>query len=435
MHLGAFLQGVGHHIGAWRHPDVDPAQATQLEPLKHLARVAERGKFDAIFFADTLGFPEGPAPLLAKGALPYYFEPLTLLAALAGVTERIGLVATTSTTYLAPFHLARKFASLDHISGGRAGWNLVTSGTDWEAKSFGLSKQLPHKERYLRAREYVDVVKGLWDSFGDDPYVFDQQGGQFFDPAKLHVLDHHGEYFQVKGALQTQRPVQGYPVIIQAGSSGDGQELAAATAEVVFTAQQNLPDAQTFYRGLKALVAQQGRDPAAVKILPGVMPVIGRTDAEAKEKFDQLQSLIDPVIGIGLLSALIGLDLSAYPLDGPLPEVTIGEGWQSRAQLFVDMARKENLSIRQVYERVAGARGHRVIWGSPQSIVDQLESWFHNEAADGFNILAPTFPQGLEDFVDLVIPELQRRDLFRTEYTGRTLRDHLGLARPRSQYA
>ena len=435
MHLGAFLQGVGHHIGAWRHPDVDPAQATQLEPLKHLARVAERGKFDAIFFADTLGFPEGPAQVLAKGALPYYFEPLTLLAALAGVTERIGLVATTSTTYLAPFHLARKFASLDHISGGRAGWNLVTSGTDWEAKSFGLPQQLPHKERYLRAREYVDVVKGLWDSFGDDPYVFDKQSGQFFDPAKLHVLDHRGEYLQLKGALQSQRPVQGYPVIVQAGSSGDGQDLAAATAEVVFTAQQNLPDAQKFYRGLKALVAQHGRDPAGVKILPGVLPVIGRTDAEAKEKFDQLQSLIDPVIGIGLLSALIGIDLSAYPLDGPLPEIQIGEGWQSRAQLFVDMARKENLSIRQVYERVAGARGHRVIWGSPQSIADQLESWFHNEAADGFNILAPTFPHGLEAFVDLVIPELQRRGLFRTDYTGRTLRDHLGLARPGSQYA
>lgn len=435
MHLGAFLQGVGHHIGAWRHPDVDPAQATQLEPLKHLARVAERGKFDAIFFADTLGFPEGPAQVLSKGALPYYFEPLTLLAALAGVTERIGLVATTSTTYLAPFHLARKFASLDHISGGRAGWNLVTSGTDWEAKSFGLPQQLPHKERYMRAREYVEVVKGLWDSFGDEPYVFDKQSGQFFNPAKLHVLDHQGEYFQLKGALQSQRPVQGYPVIVQAGSSGDGQDLAAATAEVVFTAQQNLPDAQKFYRGLKALVAEHGRDPGAVKILPGVLPVIGRTDAEAREKFEQLQSLIDPVIGIGLLSALIGIDLSTYPLDGPLPEITIGEGWQSRAQLFVDMARKENLSIRQVYERVAGARGHRVIWGSPQSIVDQLESWFHHEAADGFNILAPTFPHGLVDFVDLVIPELQRRQLFRTEYTGRTLRDHLGLARPRSQYA
>lgn len=435
LHLGAFLQGVGHHIAAWRHPDVNPADATRLEPLKHLARLAERGKFDAIFFADTVGFPEGPAQVLAKGALPYYFEPLTLLAALAGVTERIGLVATVSTTYLAPFHLARKFASLDHISGGRAGWNLVTSGTDWEAKSFGLAEQVPHTERYLRAREYVDVVKGLWDSFGDDPYLFDKASGDFFDPAKLHVLDHQGKYFKVRGALQSARPVQGYPVLVQAGSSEDGQDLAAATAELVFTAQQTLEEAQAFYRGLKGRLARHGRSPESLAILPGVLPVVGRTESEAKEKFEQLQSLIDPAIGLGLLSAMIGnIDLSAYPLDGPLPEITVGEGWQSRIKLFVDMARRDKLSIRQVYERVAGARGHRVIWGTAQTIADQLESWFNAEAADGFNILAPTFPQGLEDFVDLVIPELQRRGLFRTEYTGKTFRDHLGLPRPRSPY-
>lgn len=437
LHLGAFLQAVGHHIGAWRHPDVNPADATRLEPLKHLARVAERGKFDAIFFADGLGIPQGPAPLLAKAATPYYFEPLTLLSALAGATDRIGLVATVSTTYLAPFHLARKFASLDHISGGRSGWNLVTSGTDWEARSFGLPHQVPHKERYDRAREYVDVVKGLWDSLGDEPYLFNQDTGDFFNPAKLHVLDHQGKYFQVRGALQSERPVQGYPVLVQAGSSDDGQELAAATAEVVFTAQQTLEGAQAFYRGLKARVAAHGRRPEDVKILPGVLAVVGRTDSEAKEKFDQLQSLIDPVVGLGLLSAAIGnhIDLTAYPIDGPFPEISAGEGWQSRTQLVVDMARRENLTIRQVYERVAGARGHRVLWGSPATIADQLESWFHNEAADGFNILAPTFPHGLEDFVSLVIPELQRRGLFRTEYTGRTLREHLGLARPQSQYA
>lgn len=436
MHLGAFLQGVGHHIAAWRHPDVDPAGATRLDALKDLARLAERGKFDAIFFADTVGFPEGPAELLAKGALPYYFEPLTLLSALAGVTERIGLVATVSTTYLAPFHLARKFASLDHISGGRAGWNLVTSGTDWEARSFGLEQQIPHKERYLRAREYVDVVKGLWDSFGDDPYLFAKAAGQFFDPAKLHVLDHQGKYFSVKGALQSERPVQGYPVLVQAGSSEDGQDLAAATAEIVFTAQQTLADARAFYSGLKGRLAAHGRTPDSLRILPGVLPIIGRSESEAREKHELLQSLIDPAIGLGLLSAIIGnIDLSQYPLDEPFPEITIGEGWQSRPQLFVDMARRENLTLRQVYQRVAGARGHRVIWGTPTQIADELESWFTAEAADGFNILAPTFPHGLADFVDLVIPELQRRGLFRTEYSGRTLRENLGLPRPVSQYA
>ena len=430
MRLGAFLQGVGHHIAAWRHPDVDPAEATRLEPLKHLARVAERGKFDAIFFADTVGFPEGPPALLARAALPYYFEPLTLLAALSGATEHIGLVATTSVTCLHPFHLARKFASLDHISGGRAGWNLVTSGTDWEAKSFGLSAQVPHTERYQRAREYVDVVKGLWDSLGDDPYLFDQASGNFFDPAKLRVLEHEGKYFKLRGALQSQRPVQGYPVLIQAGSSEDGQELAAATAELVFTAQQTLAGAQAFYSGLKARLAQHGRGNDELLILPGVMPIIGATEEEAKARYDQLQDLIDPVIGLGLLSGLTGVDLSKYPLDEPFPELPLGEGWQSRVQLFIDMARKDNLTLRQVYQRAAGARGHRVIWDTPSSIADQLQEWFENGAADGFNILAPTFPHGLEAFVDLVIPELQRRGLFRTEYSGHTLREHLGLARP-----
>ena len=430
MRLGAFLQGVGHHIAAWRHPDVDPAEATQLEPLKHLARVAERGKFDAIFFADTVGFPEGPPALLARAALPYYFEPLTLLAALSGATEHIGLVATTSVTYLHPFHLARKFASLDHISGGRAGWNLVTSGTDWEAKSFGLSAQVPHTERYQRAREYVDVVKGLWDSLGDDPYLFDQASGNFFDPAKLKVLEHEGKYFKLRGALQSQRPVQGYPVLVQAGSSEDGQELAAATAELVFTAQQTLAGAQAFYSGLKARLAQHGRGTDELLILPGVMPIIGATEAEAKARYDQLQDLIDPVIGLGLLSGLTGVDLSKYALDEPFPDLPLGEGWQSRVQLFIDMAKKDNLTLRQVYQRAAGARGHRVIWGTPSSIADQLQEWFEHGAADGFNILAPTFPHGLEAFVDLVIPELQKRGLFRTEYSGHTLREHLGLARP-----
>lgn len=435
LHLGAFLQGVGHHIAAWRHPDVDPADATRYGAIREQARLAERGLFDAVFFADTLGVPDGPPEVLAKGALPYGFEPLTLLSALAGDTERIGLVATVSTSYLAPFHLARKFASLDHLSGGRAGWNLVTSGTDWEARAFGLEQQTPHAERYRRAREYVDVVKGLWDSLGDDPYLFDKDSGNYFDAAKLNFLDHRGEFYRLRAALQSARPPQGYPVLVQAGSSDDGQELAAATAEVVFTAQQTLADAQRFYRGLKDRLEAHGRPRDALKVLPGVLPVLGASEAEAREKFEQLQSLIDPAIGLGLLSALLGnTDLTRYPLDAPFPEISAGEGWHSRVQLFVDLARREKLTIRQVYERAAGARGHRVVVGTATQVADELESWFRNEAADGFNVLAPTLPHGLRDFVEQVIPELQRRGLFRTAYTGRTLREHLGLPRPPSSH-
>ncbi len=431
LHLGAFLQGVGHHLAAWRHPDVNPAGAVRLDHFKNLARIAEAGKFDAIFFADNVGLPDAPPATQTKAALPYYFEPLLLLSALAGVTERIGLVATVSTTYLPPYHLARKFASLDQISEGRSGWNLVTSGSDFEARNFGLDQQLTHASRYERAHEYVAVVKGLWDSWEDAPYLFDKAGGRFYDPAKLHRLSHQGLHYSVQGALQTERPVQGYPVLIQAGSSDDGQDLAAATAEVVFTAQQTVEDARAFYSSLKGRLAQHGRGQDALKILPGISPIIGRTEQEAQEKFEQLQSLIDPAVGLGLLSGFLGgFDFSPYPLDGPVPELPRTQGWQSRQDLFTSLSRRENLTVRQLYERIASARGHLTVVGTPKSIADQMEHWFNTGAADGFNVLAPTLPHGLTEFVEGVIPELQRRGLFRTEYTGRTLRDHLGLARP-----
>lgn len=434
--LGAFLQSVGHHLAAWRHPDVDPENATRFSHLQQLAQTAERGKFDAIFFADALGLPHIDQALLSKGAVTYFWEPLTVLSALALNTSKIGLISTVSTSYLQPYHLARLFASLDHLSQGRAGWNLVTSGTDFEARNFSLQQQTPHSERYRKAREYVDVVKGLWDGWDDNPYLFDKAAGQFFDPAKLHYLNHEGEFFSVAGPLQSARPVQGYPVIVQAGSSEDGQNLAAATAEVVFTAQQFLPAAQAFYRGLKEKLAAHGRDEDSLKIMPGVMPIIGRTAEEAEEKYQALQNLIDPAVGIALLSAFLGnIDLSRYSIDDPVPDFPETEGWQSRQQLLVDLARKDNLSIRQLYQKVAGARGHRIITGTASDIADQLELWFTQGAADGFNILPATLPQGLDEFVDQVIPELQRRGLFRTEYTGNTLREHLELARPRSQYA
>lgn len=433
--LGAFLQSVGHHLAAWRHPDVDPRNVTKLEHLKNLAQIAERGKFDAIFFADGLGFPQIDPKLLAKAAPAYFWEPLTILSVLSQVTEKIGLISTISTSYLAPFHLARLFASLDHISQGRAGWNLVTSGTDFEANNFNLDQQINHSQRYQRAREYVDVVKGLWDSFEDDAYLFDQSTGNFFDADKIHYLNHKGQYFSVAGPLQSSRPLQGYPVIVQAGSSEDGKNLAAETAEIVFTAQQTFEGAKAFYQDLKQRVLAAGRDANSVKIMPGIMPIIGKTREEAQEKFDLLQSLIPVEVGLSLLSAFIGnIDLSQYSIDDPVPDFPETEGWQSRQKLILDVAKQENLTLRQLYQKVAGARGHRILIGTAEDIADELQFLFENGAADGFNILPPTFPEGLTDFVEQVIPILQQRGLFRNEYKGNTLREHLGLPRPRSQY-
>jgi FMN-dependent oxidoreductase (nitrilotriacetate monooxygenase family) len=432
LHLGAFFFGAGHHLAAWRHPDVDPNGYTQLNTLKEWARLAEAAKFDAIFFADNVGMSQAPADMLTRNALPHVFDPMLVQSALAAVTDRIGLVATVSTTYLPPYHLARKFATLDHLSGGRGGWNLVTSGSEFEAHSFGLPHQIEHAERYKIAHEYMQVVKGLWDSWEDDAFTHDKVNNRFFDTTKLHRVAHEGAHFQVSGSLQAPRSPQGYPVLVQAGSSSDGQDLAAASAELVFTAQQTVDDARVFYSSLKSRLPAWGRTESDLKILPGISPFVGRTQQEAQDKFDQLQDLIDPVLGVGLLSAFLGnIDLSAYPIDGPFPvDLPVGEGWKSRHALFNNMAQRDNLSIRDLYKRVATGRGHWTLVGTPESIADQLEHWFTTGAADGFNILSPTLPHGLKDFADLVIPELQRRGLFRTEYTGRTLREHLGLRRP-----
>jgi len=432
MHLGAFFFGVGHHLAAWRHPDVDPGAASRIESLKAWTRIAEDAKFDAIFFADNVGMPGPPDEVVAKNALWYPLDPLITLAALSQSTTHIGLVATVSSTYLPPYHLARKYAALDQVSQGRSGWNLVTSGSDFEARSFGLDQQLAHAHRYARAHEYVKIVKGLWDSWEDDAFIHDKEANRFFDPARLHRVAHEGAHYKVHGALQTPRSPQGCPVLVQAGSSGDGQDLAAATAEVVFTAQQSAEAARAFYSGLKGRLGAHGRSADQLKILPGISPFVGRSRQEAEEKFEQLQGLIDPVLGIGLLSTFLGhVDLSGYDIDGPFPQdLPVTEGWKSRQELFEGMARREKLSIRQLYEKVAGARGHWTLVGTAESIADQLEHWFRTGAADGFNVLAPTLPHGLKDFAELVIPELQRRGLFRTAYEGRTLREHLGLARP-----
>jgi alkanesulfonate monooxygenase len=348
----------------------------------------------------------------------------------------VGLAATASTTYNEPYHLARKFASLDYLSGGRAGWNVVTSATEAEALNFNRDKHMEHGLRYERAREFLRVTKGLWDSWEDDAFLRDKESGIYLDPDKLHVLNHKGEHFSVRGPLNVARPVQGYPVIIQAGASEDGQDFAASTAEVIFTAWRTIEEAQAFYKGIKGRLAKYGRSPDHFKIMPGVFPVIGKTEAEAQEKYEVLQELIHPSVGLALLSGMTGgIDLSQYPLDGPLPDLPETNGNRSRQQLIRDLAGRENLTIRQLYLAIAGARGHWTTWGTPEQIADQLEEWFVTDAADGFNVMPPYLPGGLDDFVEHVIPILQHRGLFRTEYEGRTLRENLGLPRPVNQFS
>jgi FMN-dependent oxidoreductase (nitrilotriacetate monooxygenase family) len=361
---------------------------------------------------------------------------VTLFSALSTVTKNIGFIATASTTYEDPYLLARKFASLDHLSAGRSGWNVVTSTDDATARNFGRAQQAVATDRYDRAEEFVDVVTELWDSWEDDAFLRDKASGQFFDPAKLHPPQHQGKHFTVEGALNVSRPPQGYPVIVQAGQSEPGLELAARTAEVVFTAQQSLEDAQAFYKDLKSRLPKFGRTADQLKIMPGVSVYVAPTEAEAQAKLQQLNDLIHPQAGLALLSGLSGgVDLSQYPLDGPFPELPKTVGWVSRQQMMIDIARKHGFSIRQLYEWVATARGHWTIVGTPAQVADQLQSWFENGAADGFNILPPVLPGSLDDFVDLVIPELQRRGLFRTAYEGSTLRENLGLERPENQHA
>lgn len=432
MRLGAFLMGVGHHLAAWLHPSVNPRDLVDPNHYVRLARTAEAAAFDAIFFADNVAMFGGGKPTAqsARGAPVYYLEPLTLLAAIAAATSRIGLVATVSATYEPPYHLARKFATLDHVSGGRAGWNCVTSGSDAEARNFGLVGQLDHADRYARAAEYVDVVRQLWGSWDDDALLFDQRGGRFFDPDAIHPIDHRGAHFSVAGPLQQGRSPQGEPVIVQAGSSADGIALAGASAEVVFTAQQSLDGAIAFARKIRDAAAAAGRSSAPPLVMPGIMPFVAADRADAQRRHDELAALVDPAIGLGLVSAFMGVDLSGHDYDGPVPDAGATEGWQSRQRLFLETARAEGLTVRQLVGRVVTARGHKTVVGTPAEVADLLEEWFRAGAADGFNIMPPTLPDGLDDFTRLVVPELRRRGLFREAYQGTTLREHLGLARP-----
>ncbi|MDX8432014.1 LLM class flavin-dependent oxidoreductase [Mesorhizobium abyssinicae] len=415
MKLGAFLWATGHHIAAWRHPDAHVTAGIDIDHYIQLARTAEAAKLDMIFCEDAAGLREANVQIASQTSRSIGFEPISLLSAIAVQTERIGLVSTASTSYNEPYGLARTFASLDHLSGGRAGWNLVTSASHIEAANFGSTGLRPHADRYERAREFAQVVADLWRGDGN--------GG----------LNHDGQSYSVRDALDLPRSPQGAPVMVQAGASEDGKDLAARTADVVFSAAQTFEEAKAFYDDVKRRLAAYGREPEDVKIMPGVAPVVAATEAEARQKHEELQELIPDEVGVALLSSYLSIsDLWRHPIDGPLPELPESEGMKSRQALVVEQSRRDGLSIRQLARHFAGARGHWRIVGTPAQIADELQARFEGGAADGFNVMPSWFPGELDAFCALVVPELQRRGLFRTDYEGRTLREHLGLKRPAS---
>ena len=424
MRLGVFVQTPGHHVAGWRHPDAVTDGWPNLGLMQHIAATAERGKFDMFFLGDgfATGYSEHPSTI-GK------FEPLTLLSALAMGTSRLGLAATASTTYAEPYHVARGFASLDHLSAGRAGWNVVTTAYAKSSAVFGRQHP-PHAERYAMAEEFVEACRLLWDTWDDGAFIGDKANGRFVRPGSLHAPRFDGKYFTVSGGLNVPRSPQGHPVLIQAGSSGSGQALAARIADVVFTAQNDLGEAKTFYDGLKAQVTGLGRNARSALVMPGVFPVVGRTEAEAQAIFAELNRNIDTAQAFTVLSERLGADMSVYPMDEPVPDVPETESLKSRAALLLAMARRERLTLRELYYRVAAARGHLLLVGTPLQIADVLEEWFRSGAADGFNVMPPFFPGQFDDFVAGVVPILQERGLFRADYEGTTLRDHLGLERP-----
>jgi len=433
LHLGAFMRPVSIHTGAWRYPGAYPDANFNFGHLKRFAQTLERGRFDAFFMADHLAVLNMPVEALKRSHTVTSFEPFTLLSALAGATERIGLVATASTTFDAPYHIARRFASLDHISGGRAGWNIVTTSNPDAALNFGLEEHMEHGERYDRAREFYDVVTGLWDSWADDAFIRDVEAGIYFDPAKLHVLDHKGPHLSVRGPLNIARTPQGWPVIVQAGASDSGRQLAAETAEMVFAAGSTLAAGQRFYADVKGRMQAIGRDRDHLKILPGAFVVVGDTAEEARAKRAMLDSLVHYESAIASLSIALGTDASGFDPDAPLPPIPETNASKTGRERVLELAEREGLTVRQLAQRLGGYSGLAFV-GTPVTIADEMEEWLEARGSDGFNVMFPYLPGGLDDFVDRVVPELQRRGLFRTEYEGTTLRDHLGLPRPKNRF-
>ncbi|MFF2092212.1 LLM class flavin-dependent oxidoreductase [Paenibacillus sp. NPDC058174] len=430
LKLGAILHGVGGSHTDWQHPDVSPDASINIDFYKKQALKAEEGKFDLVFIADGL--------YITEKSLPHFlnrFEPLTLLSAIGSVTSRIGLVGTLSTSYSEPFNVARQFASLDQISRGRAGWNLVTSYMEGSAANFGKENHIQREERYKIAQEYLDVVRGLWDSWEDDAFVVDKQSGQFFDPDKLHTLHHKGQYYSVRGPLNISRSKQGQPVIFQAGSSEDGRALAAREADAVFTGLESIEDAKTFYADIKARAAGFGRSPDAIKIFPAIGPVVGRTTEEAERKYQEVANLVTVDKALDYLGRYFNHhDLSQYPLDALFEDLDI-YNWpsiRSGNEIIKRQAKEEQLTLREVALRVATPRPGFI--GTPERVADLIEQWLEEDAADGF-IVGAAVPSGLDDFVDEVVPLLQARGIYRKEYESDTLRGNLGVPVPANRYA
>ncbi|MBB3896666.1 LLM class flavin-dependent oxidoreductase [Roseococcus suduntuyensis] len=423
MHLGLFLLGTGSHVAGWRMPGA-VTSFQDIQAIQAMAAQAERGCFDLIFMGDNLYADPGAHP-----SYTVRLEPLTMLAALAMVTKHIGLGATVATTYSDPWSVARAFASLDHISGGRAAWNAVTGSSAQAGPNFGRLHP-NHAERYAIAAEFVEVVRGLWDGWEEDALVADRESGLYVDPARLHKLNHEGAHFSVQGPLNIGRSPQGRPVILQAGGSDAGLDLAARTADVVFAVVQEFEEARTQYAALKSRLPALGRRPEEVAVLPGVMPIVGRTEREALDKLAQLQAFISPTNARQLLQDRLGVDLAGRDMDAPLGDMPLFDGGHGFARALLNKARRDNLTLRDIYNLLGAARGHWVLCGAAEQVADTLQHWFENGAADGFNVMPSHFPGGMEDFVELVVPILQRRGLFRTRYEGTTLRDLLGLRRP-----
>ncbi|HWB48839.1 MAG TPA: LLM class flavin-dependent oxidoreductase [Stellaceae bacterium] len=435
LHLNLFFHSRGHHEASWRHPDTSPLPLTDIRYYQDLAQRAEAAKFDSIFLADQLALG-GDAAQAART----WLEPLTVLAAVAVATQRIGLIATCSTTYTEPFNLARQFASIDHISNGRAAWNIVTSWLAAAAANFGGDGQVSHADRYARGEEFMTVVKALWDSWAEDAVVDDRISGLYAKGDRIRPINHRGDFYRVEGPLNMPRCPQGRPVLVQAGSSDTGRRFAARHAEAVFTAHMAKATAQEFYADLKRLAAEEGRDPSQVLILPGLSPMIAGTEAEAQRLVRETNDLADPEVGRKRLSNRFGgHDFSHLPLDRPLspedfPDPGTVQAARSRTEVIINLVRRDNLTLRQLLGYLAGARGHYVTAGTPEQIADLIEDWFTDGAADGFNVMPPLLPLQLDAFSREVIPLLQRRGLFRTEYEGTMLRQHYGLDWPKSGY-
>lgn len=434
LHLNLFVYPGGHHEAAWRHSASDPDRLLDIGHYQDLARSAEAAAFDGVFFADGPSLADN-----VRYASRFRLEPFTWLSAIAAVTERIGLIATASTTYTEPYNLARLFASLDHLSRGRAGWNIVTTGAPQAAGNFGLDSHPVHAERYARAQDFLEAVTKLWDSWEDEALVADQRSGLFADTDRIHTVDHDGPLLKVRGPLNIPRPPQGRPVYVQAGSSEDGRAFAARHAAAVFTAHQTLGSGQDFYADIKKRAARLGRDPRQLLVLPGISPFIASTEAAARRLHEEFNELTQPEYSLQLLHRLLGVRLSQEELDGPVPRELIetdGErGNGSRFRLVLDIVEREQPTVRELLHRLAGARGHRVIAGAPEQVADQLHQWYEEGAADGFNVMPPWLPGGFDLFAEHVVPILRQRGLFRGEYSGRTLREHYGLPRPASRYA